>query len=126
MPNKWHLEKTIQATSKIVRFGLERFADIAVDEIDSRAPGGIKGETKVIFGLRRIRVVNDHRASAFVEFGTPPHVITPKTKTVLRWVDEATGAAVFAKRVNHPGTDPNPFMRNGIKAAVGRVAEAFR
>ena len=123
MPNKWHLEKTTQATAQIVRHGLEEFADIVVDEIDSRAPGGIKGKTKVIFGLRRIRVVNSHRAAAFVEFGTPPHVITAR---VLRWVDEATGDVVFAKRVRHPGTDPNPFMRNGIQAAVGRVGEAFR
>lgn len=46
-----------------------------------------------------------------VEFGTQPHVITPKNKKALHWKDR-NGKDVFAKKVNHPGTKAQPFIRN--------------
>lgn len=48
------------------------------------------------------------RYASYVEGGTRPHVIVPKKKRALRWVDEA--GVHFAKRVHHPGTQPFPFM----------------
>ena len=126
MPNKWFLTQAEKQTTQIMRHGLEDFAELVKKEVDKGAPGSIKGKTEVIFGLRRIKIVNSHRAAAFVEFGTPAHVITPKTAKVLRWIDKATGRAIFAKRVRHPGTDPNPFMRRGISKAVKKVKRAFR
>jgi len=109
-----------------MRFGLEKFAEIVKKEVVKGAPGSIEGKTEVIFGLRKISIVNNHIAAAFVEFGSPAHIITPKTARVLRWVDKATGNIRFAKRVRHPGTDPNPFMRRGISKAVRKVKQAFR
>ncbi len=44
----------------------------------------------------------------FIEFGTSPHIITPKDKKALFW----KGAKHPVKLVNHPGTRPNPFIRN--------------
>lgn len=45
-----------------------------------------------------------------VHDGTPPHIIRPKTKKVLRW---AKGKRfIFAKKVHHPGTKPDPFIVN--------------
>jgi hypothetical protein len=65
-----------------------------------------------------------------VEYGTSPHIITPKNKKALRfeWTNvggrmagksgrrsagsKKSGAnIVFFKRVKHPGTKPQPFMR---------------
>ncbi len=42
----------------------------------------------------------------FVEFGTAPHVILPVNGKALFW----KGAAHPVRKVNHPGTKPNPFM----------------
>lgn len=49
----------------------------------------------------------------FVEFGTPPHIIEPNSKKSLKF--KGKGGQVFAKKVNHPGTRPNPFIRNTIQ-----------
>ena len=54
----------------------------------------------------------------FVEFGTPPHVIKPKDKKALHWGGK-NGPVV--KQVNHPGTRPNPFIRNTINNKIGII-----
>lgn len=46
--------------------------------------------------------------------GTSPHLIEPKNGKVLRF--EKGGQEVFATRVFHPGTRPNPFLDD-----VGRI-----
>ncbi len=46
--------------------------------------------------------------ASHVEGGTEPHVILPKNGTFLRFV--VGGRTVFARKVNHPGTKPHPFM----------------
>lgn len=43
----------------------------------------------------------------FVTQGTRPHEIRPVTAKALRFV--VNGRTVFAKKVNHPGTKPNPY-----------------
>jgi hypothetical protein len=47
----------------------------------------------------------------FVEFGTRPHIILPKNKTSLKF-KVAGGQEILTKRVEHPGTRPNPFIRD--------------
>jgi HK97 gp10 family phage protein len=51
-------------------------------------------------------VIANKRHAAPVEFGTRPHVITVKNARVL-----SDGKTVFGTRVNHPGTQAQPFMR---------------
>ncbi len=47
----------------------------------------------------------------FVEFGTLPHTIEPKDKKALSW----KGAAHPVKKVQHPGTRPNNFIRRTLR-----------
>lgn len=47
-----------------------------------------------------------------VEFGTRPHEITPKNKKALAF--KVGGKNVVVKSVMHPGTKPNPFVRDTI------------
>lgn len=49
----------------------------------------------------------------YLEFGTPPHIIRPRTKKALSWTEGKGGGGkrFFAKIVHHPGTDPQPFIR---------------
>lgn len=49
--------------------------------------------------------------AAAVEYGTSPHVITPKNKRALYW----PGAAHPVAKVNHPGTAAQPFLRPAIE-----------
>lgn len=52
---------------------------------------------------------------AYVEYGTKPHLIVPKTKKALAF--NVGGNRVITKRVNHPGTKAQPFFRPAIKIA---------
>ncbi len=45
-----------------------------------------------------------------VELGTPAHVITPRNKKALYW----PGADHPVARVNHPGTEPMPYLRPAL------------
>lgn len=70
--------------------------------------------------------------AAYVEYGTRPHVITPKRARVLAWPANAggrrltgrprAGAAMrFSKRVNHPGTKPQPFLLPAGRSALHKA-----
>lgn len=52
----------------------------------------------------------------FVEDGTRPHVIRPRTAKALRFT--VGGQVVFARYVNHPGTRARPFMRNAAATVL--------
>lgn len=49
----------------------------------------------------------------YLEWGTEPHVITPDEAEALRWTTDG-GEAVFATRVEHPGTKPYGHMRAAV------------
>lgn len=57
--------------------------------------------------------------ASFVRDGTRPHEIVPVTAQALRWTDE--GGTHFAKRVQHPGTQPNDWYEQ----ATGKRIEFF-
>lgn len=66
----------------------------------------------------------------YVEFGSPPHVIKPKSKKALRFEigkKERLGKKgrdkniVFAKIVHHPGNRPNPFIRTMISNKLRKI-----
>lgn len=54
-----------------------------------------------------------------VSKGTMPHVIEARRGGSLRF--SAGGSVVFRKRVNHPGTKPNPFMQDGEARAASEL-----
>ena len=59
--------------------------------------------------------------AAAVEFGTAPHVIYPKNAKALYW----NGAKHPVKKVNHPGSAPNPYMERIITQATEPVNALF-
>lgn len=66
--------------------------------------------------------------AAHVEFGTRAHTIVPRRAKALRFAPAGSGrlsgtprsggSVVFARRVRHPGTRPQPFMLPGAVAAL--------
>lgn len=55
----------------------------------------------------------------FIEFGTPPHIIKPTTKKALKF--KSGKNIVFAKKVRHPGTRPQPFIRTAIATKLANI-----
>ena len=56
-----------------------------------------------------------------IEFGTNPHVIRPVTKKALAF--EIDGEKIIVKKVNHPGTRPNPFFRHTLNTKFPRIVK---
>jgi hypothetical protein len=52
----------------------------------------------------------------YVELGTPPHVIRPKTAKALWW----EGAEHPVASVKHPGTAPRPFIWPTVQEAAAQ------
>ena len=55
----------------------------------------------------------------YVHEGTKPHVIKPRRKKVLSW--KGPEGRVFATAVNHPGTEPRPWLRNALQATAPKL-----
>ena len=69
------------------------------------------------------KVIANASYSADIEYGTKPHVIEPKTAKALHF--QSDGEDVFTKKVNHPGTKPNPVMRNAALKVQKQVGGMF-
>lgn len=57
----------------------------------------------------------------YVLEGTPPHEIRPSARRALFW----EGAAHPVRRVDHPGTRPNPFGEDAADALVDLAREVI-
>lgn len=129
MSDKWDIRGVINSLEGDLDDLLELGADIVVAEISTKTPvdsGNLKGNTtKKKVGKLHHRVFNNTEYAADVEFGTAPHTIIPVKKKALRWRDKS-GKVHFAKRVNHPGTTAQPFMRPGFRAAKPKIDRLLR
>ena len=61
--------------------------------------------------------------SAAIEYGTKTHEITPINKKALAF--QSNGETVFAKKVHHPGTQPNPVMRMAARTVQKKIPQIF-
>ena len=69
-------------------------------------------------------------AARFIDGGTVPHEIVPRPERGGRGrlrFETVGGNIVFAKKVNHPGTQPNPFITTAMSKNEFqlRMAQAF-
>jgi len=60
--------------------------------------------------------------SAAVHEGTRPHIIMPVNKRVLY---SRNTNQFFGKRVQHPGTRPNPFFARALEKCSSKIEEFF-
>lgn len=76
--------------------------------------------------VRSLEAVIGPRApyAIYVEFGTRPHEIRPIHARALRF--EAEGHIIFAAWVQHPGTRPQPFIREAAENLSGEIGGVFR
>lgn len=101
----------VQASNQILA---EMEALVPVKTGRLRGSLGIRVEPhKVIIGPNE----NIAPYAGYVEFGTQPHTIRPKSPGGVL-VFKMNGRTVFAKRVNHPGTAAQPYVRPAFEAWV--------
>lgn len=61
--------------------------------------------------------------SADIEYGTNAHEIKPINKKALAF--QKGGETIFAKKVNHPETQPNPVMRKAARTVQKQIPQIF-
>ena len=90
--------------------------------------GRLKNSIKVVPQNPNLIMISMVDYAIYVEFGTPPHIIKPKNAKALHWKSEGVGPRggkvkndVFAKLVHHPGTRPQPFIRNTLRNKLGLI-----
>jgi hypothetical protein len=65
-----------------------------------------------VVGGTLVRIGTNVEYAAAVELGSKPHTILPKNSKLL--VFNIGGETIFATKVEHPGTEPHPFLRPAV------------
>lgn len=122
----------VSETGHALEDGLERGEGIARQNLSLKTKTrtgmlmqGVRGE---LVSFTHGRLVDRVPYAGCIEFGTRPHVIEARRAKFLRFINRS-GKVVFARKVNHPGTKPRSFMREGADAAAqltsNRIEERF-
>ena len=61
----------------------------------------------------------------FVHEWTAPHIILPRFKKMLHWVDKKTWEDRFASVVHHPWYKWNPFFAKAVENNQSRIVQRF-
>lgn len=90
-----------------------------------RLRSSIRAEEPRIFSLRgSVKVGSDLEYAGFVNDGTRPHIIRPRSAQVLRF--RVGGRFVYAKVVHHPGTRARPFLDRALREVAAARGYTFR
>lgn len=72
-----------------------------------------------------IQWVGSFKPWGFVTRGTKAHPILPVRATVLRF-ETRDGSVVFARKVNHPGTQPNRFPMQVWRESLAEITPILK
>lgn len=98
---------TPDAAKRAVKRGLDRSAKLARERVQAKVIGW---KTRPRFTIKNDSVLErtvatDNLIFHFQDAGTKPHIIRPRRRRFLRFVPRGGSGFVFARQVNHPGTD---------------------
>lgn len=115
---EWYVFKQ-KLDKQILSEAIHELAEYCAEQISEYAPvrtGLLAGSVKI--EKRELYAVVGPTAyyAPFVEFGTKPHMIYPRRARALRF--EVGGEVVFAKRVSHPGTQAQEFVKQAVKDTI--------
>lgn len=87
---------------------------VAVDTGKTRASGKVRmrNSANIVSGT-----ISFKGAAVWLEYGTGPHIIKPRTGRVLKF--RGRDGTVYTALVHHPGTSPRPFLRPAMLRAPG-------
>jgi len=121
------LQLVSQGIDEAAKRLIQRLADYAEAEMRNRAPvrtGVLRASIQKTVGEKEAQIGPTVPYAMFVEYGTRPHEIRPVNARALRF--EMGGGTVFATLVRHPGTRPQPFIRETAEAVKSQVEPVFR
>lgn len=111
---------------RLVTSVLERSEDFAYDHVANHAEfthrtrktlEATKAKTIRTKGGKLLRIKNETPVALFLEYGTKPHTIKPKSSTHLRFYWKRMGRWVSSKQIDeHPGTRPYKFLYRAQRA----------
>lgn len=117
------IERMLRLPGGLVYRNMERRVQRVEAEARRRAPGSMGDGNNITVQIRRgpggdfQGVINArHPAALYVLGGTRPHMIRPVRARALRFT--IGGRTVYAKAVMHPGTKPNRFLQEALRAAL--------
>lgn len=117
------VERMLRLPGGMVYRNMERRVQRVEAEARRRAPGSMGQGNNITVQIRRgpggdfQGVINSrHPATLYVIGGTRPHVIRPVRARALKFT--VGSRTVYAKVVMHPGTQPNNFLRDALRAAL--------
>jgi hypothetical protein len=84
--------------------------------------GEMQSQTRVLpAGPYRLNVAIETPYASYVRDGTAPHEIVARNASALRF--EVSGSVLFRKRVQHPGTRPDPWYKDAIEGFPQTVSD---
>lgn len=108
--------RDLEAKAGRVRDEAQRRCPVSPDGSNGNPPGHLRDSITDSLGRDEqglyAQVGTDVSYAPMVELGTRPHVIESKGDYPLR--NPVTGQ-VFGKRVEHPGTEAQPFLRPALE-----------
>ena len=118
-----------QIMNEEIRLGLLRTLDQIELKVKRRIPSKtsrLKGSFGGATGWKWVRgrvasIGTSVSYSRYVDEGTRPHIIRPRTKKALYW----KGASHPVKSVNHPGTKPYEYIKKGVADASGNIMKIW-
>lgn len=119
--NRGRIAGLLRLPGGLVDRNLRRRLERAQNVAQRLAPGsmgaGIRSSIRYTHAGPVGTITSTHPATIYVVNGTRPHIIRPRRAGgVLRFT--IGGRVVYARYVNHPGTRPNDFLLEALRAAV--------
>lgn len=99
------VSNTVQATAHQIRSDAPEKTGELRDKMHTHVRSNVNGASG------DVQLTADH--ASYVRDGTGPHPIVARNAQALRFT--IAGRVVFRKSVQHPGTKPNDFTKNGIE-----------
>jgi hypothetical protein len=125
------LEFPVKVEAQVTRAGLRRMGEVIEKAVEFRTPrrsGKLVGTVRVVTRKRGrevsagVRVGNRRKGIFYAHMvmgGTKPHLIKARPGGVLRFL-----GGVVVRKVQHPGSRPNPFVEQAISAALFSAFQA--
>jgi len=111
------LERALERTSLRVERSAKQRAPVDTGTLRASIQTDDAGQLRKVVGTN-VEYAPD------VEFGTAPHVIEPNDAEALQFTVD--GEEVFAARVEHPGTEAQPFLRPALREHEDTLAREIR
>jgi hypothetical protein len=122
----WNIPGVLEMTDQVINDKLELTGVFVEGEAKLLCPvdtSNLKNSMTHQVESNAVKIGSPVDYAPHVELGTKPHVIEPKNAKALAF--KIGGELIFAKKVNHPGTEPHPFLRPAVLNNNQRIMEIW-